>query len=104
MSWAAATFSAAAIIDAWAHGSYEKLSSTQASVTGVFPGRREDGYTSVGPLEVRSVVITATFEPWSASAMRPPMASDAAEVAHAWEIIGPVACGAPMRPAKVGPP
>ena len=57
---------------------------------------------SSGPLLVRSVVMTATTSPESATAAA--ACTHLADVAHAWAIIGPVMSGAPIFAASVGPP
>jgi hypothetical protein len=91
-------------IDSPVFGSESKLSITQFSLLGVPPELTADGYTTCGPLLVRSVVTTSRApigEPfWLAAAA----CRHATEVAQAWAMSGPEIVPRPSRAARLGAP
>ena len=70
----------------------------------VAPGASGVGYTRRGPLEHLSAHMTRMFLCLPTSTEFTAVAMVFAPVAHAWLIMGPVACSAPIMDASHGVP
>jgi hypothetical protein len=77
---------------------------TQFSAIGVPPGEDGEGYVKCGPLLVRSARTTKRTPRSPASVAVAAYATATAEVAQAWEIMGPLMEVPPRRAATVGAP